>query len=255
MNLRMELDTLDLQARGLVGDEWSEISRSRSGLDLPRSEESSNGPLQKIGQALGIHQADSNAASSAQTSTSLQSLPLYSDPTSSSQEVTNYSYKFFPDATASTTNLLNIGGHKTPSRGEGQRASIDTGSIIGPAAKAQAQIPRNKGYFAGTSLLSAFFSNPRTRAPFKPQKSNRGTSSWQLKQYAEATLGSGSLRKAVKLPEGEDKDEWLAVNGEKCYQNPLCIADKLIQLSTFTTRLTYSMAPSPNSAHRRVVQR
>ncbi|KAF2203873.1 maintenance of ploidy protein MOB2 [Delitschia confertaspora ATCC 74209] len=54
--------------------------------------------------------------------------------------------------------------------------------------------------------------NPRTRGAFKPQKSSRGTSSWQLKQYAEATLGSGSLRKAVKLPEGEDKDEWLAVN-------------------------------------------
>ena len=65
----------------------------------------------------------------------------------------------------------------------------------------------------GPSLLSSFFSNPRTRAPFKPQKASRGTSSWQLKQYAEATLGSGSLRKAVKLPEGEDKDEWLAVNG------------------------------------------
>ncbi|OCK94128.1 maintenance of ploidy protein MOB2 [Cenococcum geophilum 1.58] len=62
--------------------------------------------------------------------------------------------------------------------------------------------------------MSSFMTtiNPRTRAPFKPQKSNRGTSSWQLKQYAEATLGSGSLRKAVKLPEGEDKDEWLAVN-------------------------------------------
>ncbi|KAI4856291.1 hypothetical protein E4T45_02254, partial [Aureobasidium sp. EXF-8846] len=29
---------------------------------------------------------------------------------------------------------------------------------------------------------------------------------------AEATLGSGSLRKVVRLPEGEDKDEWLAVN-------------------------------------------
>lgn len=68
---------------------------------------------------------------------------------------------------------------------------------------------------SGTNLLSSFYSNPRTRAPFKPQKSSRGTSSWQLKQYAEATLGSGSLRKAVKLPEGEDKDEWLAVNGEK----------------------------------------
>ncbi|EEY21047.1 maintenance of ploidy protein mob1 [Verticillium alfalfae VaMs.102] len=33
-----------------------------------------------------------------------------------------------------------------------------------------------------------------------------------LRQYAEATLGGGSLRKAVKLPEGEDEDEWLAVN-------------------------------------------
>jgi len=52
----------------------------------------------------------------------------------------------------------------------------------------------------------------RTRAPFKPQKANRGTTSWQLKEFAEATLGSGSLRKAVKLPDGEDENEWLAVN-------------------------------------------
>lgn len=56
-------------------------------------------------------------------------------------------------------------------------------------------------------------SNNRTRSPFKPQKAGRGTSSWQLKEFAEATLGSGSLRKAVKLPEGEDENEWLAVNG------------------------------------------
>ncbi|KAI3536609.1 ploidy protein mob1 maintenance [Colletotrichum lupini] len=33
-----------------------------------------------------------------------------------------------------------------------------------------------------------------------------------LRQYAEATLGGGSLRKVVKLPEGEDENEWLAVN-------------------------------------------
>jgi len=33
-----------------------------------------------------------------------------------------------------------------------------------------------------------------------------------LRQYAEATLGSGSLRQAVKLPEGEDICEWLAAN-------------------------------------------
>jgi len=35
-----------------------------------------------------------------------------------------------------------------------------------------------------------------------------------LRQFAEATLGSGSLRKAVRLPEGEDLNEWLAVNSK-----------------------------------------
>lgn len=59
-------------------------------------------------------------------------------------------------------------------------------------------------------------SNARTRAPFKPRSAAKGTSSYQLRQFAEATLGSGSLRKAVILPEGEDLNEWLAVNG-----NPL----------------------------------
>lgn len=57
-------------------------------------------------------------------------------------------------------------------------------------------------------------SNARTRAPFKPRSSAKGTNSYQLRQFAEATLGSGSLRKAVKLPEGEDQNEWLAVNGK-----------------------------------------
>jgi MOB kinase activator 1 len=56
-------------------------------------------------------------------------------------------------------------------------------------------------------------SNARSRNQFKPARANKGTSSYQLRQFAEATLGSGSLRKAVKLPEGEDLNEWLAVNG------------------------------------------
>src|SRR5271155_746500 len=57
-------------------------------------------------------------------------------------------------------------------------------------------------------------SNARTRGQFKPQRANKGTTSYQLRQFAEATLGSGSLRKAVKLPDGEDLNEWLAVNSE-----------------------------------------
>jgi Mob1/phocein family len=62
-------------------------------------------------------------------------------------------------------------------------------------------------------LTQPFHRNQKTRAPFKPKSSSRGSSSYQLRQYAEQTLGSGSLRKVVKLPEGEDVDEWLAVNG------------------------------------------
>ncbi|RKU47364.1 Mitotic exit network component [Coniochaeta pulveracea] len=54
----------------------------------------------------------------------------------------------------------------------------------------------------------------RTRNQFRPRTAGKGggATSYQLRQYAEATLGGGSLRKVVKLPEGEDENEWLAVN-------------------------------------------
>ena len=69
-----------------------------------------------------------------------------------------------------------------------------------------------------TSFITTI--NARTRGQFKPRNANKGTSSYQLRQFAEATLGSGSLRKAVKLPEGEDLNEWLAVNGMLVRQTP-----------------------------------
>lgn len=54
--------------------------------------------------------------------------------------------------------------------------------------------------------------NQRTRNQFRPRVGKGGAASYQLRQYAEVTLGGGSLRKVVKLPEGEDENEWLAVN-------------------------------------------
>ncbi|PNP53004.1 hypothetical protein THARTR1_06519 [Trichoderma harzianum] len=57
-------------------------------------------------------------------------------------------------------------------------------------------------------------SNQKTRNQFRPRAGKGGVNSYQLRQYAEATLGGGSLRKCVKLPEGEDENEWLAVNSE-----------------------------------------
>ncbi len=63
-----------------------------------------------------------------------------------------------------------------------------------------------------TTLLSA-----KTRT-FRPKKIDvEGTKGYQLRRFAEATLGSGSLREAVKLPEGEDEDEWLASNAVDFY--------------------------------------
>ncbi|KAF5370044.1 hypothetical protein D9758_001102 [Tetrapyrgos nigripes] len=48
---------------------------------------------------------------------------------------------------------------------------------------------------------------------FKPRKDvPEGTKQYQLRKYAEATLGSGNLRLAVQLPDGEDTNEWLAVH-------------------------------------------
>lgn len=57
-------------------------------------------------------------------------------------------------------------------------------------------------------------SNQRTKNQFRPRMGKGGATSYQLRQYAEVTLGGGSLRKVVKLPEGEDLNEWLAVNSE-----------------------------------------
>ncbi|KAI9353362.1 Mob1/phocein [Zopfochytrium polystomum] len=46
----------------------------------------------------------------------------------------------------------------------------------------------------------------------KPFVLPEGSQIEQLKQHAKVTLGSGNLRLAVQLPEGEDVNEWLAVN-------------------------------------------
>lgn len=71
-----------------------------------------------------------------------------------------------------------------------------------------AQIANRADLFARNSN-----SNARNRQTFQSQKRAKGTSTWQLKQFADATLGGNSLRKCVQLPEGEDRSEWLAVNG------------------------------------------
>ena len=63
---------------------------------------------------------------------------------------------------------------------------------------------------------SRFFSSgSRSSKTFKPKKNiPEGTHQYDLMKHAAATLGSGNLRLAVMLPDGEDQNEWVAVNSK-----------------------------------------
>ena len=87
--------------------------------------------------------------------------------------------------------------------------SLATCALRDAIGSSPASLPRFLDRLAHLTLRNA-----RTKGQFRPRAANKGTTSYQLRQFAEATLGSGSLRKAVKLPEGEDLNEWLAVNSE-----------------------------------------
>jgi hypothetical protein len=81
----------------------------------------------------------------------------------------------------------------------------------------QQEMQRGLGYGIAqiatqADLFACSNSNARNRQTFQSQKRAKGTTTWQLKQFADATLGGNSLRKCVQLPEGEDRSEWLAVN-------------------------------------------
>ncbi|XP_017486090.1 PREDICTED: MOB kinase activator 1B-like [Rhagoletis zephyria] len=59
----------------------------------------------------------------------------------------------------------------------------------------------------------SFLFGGRSNKTFKPKKNiPEGTHQYDLMKHAAATLGSGNLRLAVMLPEGEDNNEWVAVN-------------------------------------------
>ncbi|KAL1451255.1 hypothetical protein MTO96_006312 [Rhipicephalus appendiculatus] len=59
----------------------------------------------------------------------------------------------------------------------------------------------------------SFLFGGRSSKTFKPKKNiPEGTHQYDLMKQAAATLGSGNLRLAVMLPEGEDLNEWVAVN-------------------------------------------
>lgn len=227
---QMEIDTVKNPWTGAIDGILDDFPAPPGSLAPARPQMAYTSPLQRIGEKLRTHQAGTTCKASTQEDVKTEPLSAvpkdadllltsaqarlkahFKDQNGPDPGYSNYSYNLIAgdrDPTIRSNVPRNVHG----SSGTGYEGCSGIGAFSSLETKAQEAQHNTKS--GDKSLPSSIFSNPRTqRAPFKPQKSSRGTSSWQLKQYAEATLGSGSLRKAVKLPEGEDKDEWLAVNG------------------------------------------
>ncbi|KAL9685286.1 hypothetical protein QQ045_022734 [Rhodiola kirilowii] len=84
----------------------------------------------------------------------------------------------------------------------------------------------------------------KNQKTFRPKKSSpSGSRGAQLKQHIDATLGSGNLREAVRLPPGEDPNEWLAVNTVDFYNQVNILYGTLTEFCTATKCPTMTAGP------------
>jgi len=79
---------------------------------------------------------------------------------------------------------------------------------------------------------------------FKPAKKHtKGTKRYNLHKQAKATLGSGNLRTAVKLPPGEELSEWLAVNTVDFFNQVNLLYGSITEFCTPETCPTMTAGP------------
>jgi len=65
----------------------------------------------------------------------------------------------------------------------------------------------------------------------KKKKIPKGTATWHLKLSMKKSLGSGmQMKDAVKLPDGEDRDQWLAMNTVEIYNNTCLVHGFIIDI-------------------------
>ncbi|KAJ0914055.1 putative MOB kinase activator family [Helianthus annuus] len=71
---------------------------------------------------------------------------------------------------------------------------------------------------------------------FRPKKgAPSGSKGAQLKKHTDPTLGSGNLREAVRLPPGEDLNEWLAINAVDFFNQVNILYGTLTEFCTPST--------------------
>ncbi|CAN6324060.1 unnamed protein product [Urochloa humidicola] len=92
--------------------------------------------------------------------------------------------------------------------------------------------------------MSLFGLGSKNQKTFRPKKNApSGNKGVQLKKHIDATLGSGNLRDAVRLPPGEDLNEWLAVNTVDFFNQVNILYGTLMEFCTPATCPTMSAGP------------
>ncbi|KAM7018011.1 LOW QUALITY PROTEIN: MOB kinase activator 1A-like [Tautogolabrus adspersus] len=90
----------------------------------------------------------------------------------------------------------------------------------------------------------SFLFGSRSNKTFKPKKNiPEGSHQYELLKHAEATLGSGNLRQAVMLPEGEDLNEWIAVNTVDFFNQINMLYGTITEFCTETSCSVMSAGP------------
>ena len=80
---------------------------------------------------------------------------------------------------------------------------------------------------------------------FRPMKKTGPESrNYRLQQLSQATLGAGDLKTAVKLPEGENLNDWLAMNVVEFYNQINCLYSPIVDRCTQTTCPEMSAGPN-----------
>ncbi|CAF1125870.1 unnamed protein product [Rotaria sordida] len=84
----------------------------------------------------------------------------------------------------------------------------------------------------------------RQQRTFKPHRNiPEGTKQHDLMKHAQNTLGSGNLRLAVQLPEGEDLNEWIAVNIVDFFNQINMLYGTITEFCTETTCVLMTAGP------------
>ncbi|VAI53522.1 unnamed protein product [Triticum turgidum subsp. durum] len=104
-------------------------------------------------------------------------------------------------------------------------------------------VPLAAGVFRRT-MQSFFGRASRNQRTFRPKKSaSAGNNGMKLKRHIDATIGSGNLREVVRLPVGEDLNEWLAVNTVDFFNQVNILYGTLMEFCTPATCPTMSAGP------------